>query len=64
MIGKVFALKEIKAAIVIQLKKKFNPGKFLCFVFVFKTTNLEKVNDFFYPWGKIPPVLDSEQGLT
>lgn len=59
MIGMMFLLKKMNAAIVIQLKKRLILGKFagvfVCFFFK-KATNLEKVNnDFFlYPRTKFP----------
>lgn len=38
MIGMMFVLKEMNATIVIQLKKKINPEKFLSFFFFFFET--------------------------
>lgn len=53
MIGMMFVLKEMNATIVIQLKKKINPEKFLSFFFFFFLRP---------PRSKIPSFLDSEQG--
>lgn len=67
-LGMVFLLREMNAAIVVQLKKRLILGKFVGLLCFLKARNLETVNnDFFlYPgtkfclfWNKWKPRPDS-----